>query len=201
MQTHGLTLGFILATALSATTFTFDTLAPYTIIPLTIPSDGISATFSSPQSAVFFVAPIDPLSPSFATLTGNILVSNNSPPDDLEIQFTQLLQSVNLVFALRTSLSEDVFMMDTLRGETLVGSIVASGSVRPGFEFSEGNISLNGGIFDRVRLSSSAQDFAIDNVTVSPASTIPEPSSGVLVSSAIGIAAITLTLARIRAKH
>jgi hypothetical protein len=158
----------------SGATFTFEDFALFSTTPLSTESGTITATFSSPQGAVFFVAPGD----VFSTLSGNILVDSDTEQNALDILFSSPLQRFSVLFALRTSSQVDELRLEALLEGVVTGSASAQGAIPPGLSFPEGSLSFSGAIFDQVRLTSSAEDFAIDNVEATPEFVpIPEPSS------------------------
>jgi hypothetical protein len=111
-----------------------------------------------------------------SALTGNVLLDpgpaglNNLA---LMVVFSAPQTSISLNFA-TNSVAGVLFNLNAFSGASAVGSAAASGVIPLGFSFPEGVISFSGPAFDRVVLSSSALDFAIDNVTVDA---IPEPGA------------------------
>ena len=175
----------------SGATFTLDDFPLFARTPLVTHSGEITATFSSPQGAAFFVAPGD----VFSTLSGNILVDNDPEQNTLDIFFSSPMHSFSVLFALRTSSADDELSLEALLEGVVTGSASARGAVPPGFTFPEGNLSFSGVIFDQVRLTASSEDFAIDNVEVTPEfAPIPEPSSIWLAGA--GLIGAVLILAR-----
>ncbi len=71
-----------------------------------------------------------------------------------------------------------------------MGTNTLPGMFLNGFLFPEGEIAFSGANFDNVVLSTTAPNFAIDNVTVQP-SAVPEPKS--LWMLALGLAAVVLS--------
>lgn len=65
--------------------------------------------------------------------------------------------------------------------------------VLPGFTFPEGEIALSGELFNNIVVSSTATDFAVDNITVA---TAPEPA----VSGLFGLAFLALGIPAIYRK-
>jgi hypothetical protein len=140
--------------------------------PFTDTVSGLAATFtSSGDPAGFVVGPT-----FFSALTGNVLLDpgpaglNNLA---LMVVFSAPQTSISLNFA-TNSAPGVLFNLNAFSGASAVGSAAASGVIPLGFSFPEGVISFSGPAFDRVVLSSSALDFAIDNVTVDA---IPEPGA------------------------
>src|SRR5205814_943359 len=114
----------------------------------------------------------------FSTLTGNILfdpgpaLANNIP---LTISFSAPLTNLSLLFA-TNSAPGVLLVLNAFNGVTPVGTVSAGGVTPPGFTFPEGSLAFTGGPFNRVVLSSTASDFAIDNVSAT-VSAAPEPES------------------------
>ncbi len=160
----------------AASTFNFDSDTVGTNTQFTDTSNGISATFLSPgdpggfsiQPAVFFQA-----------LTGNVLGDPGSSGFQglsLEIDFSTNLSALSLLFSTADFGTASPFTLTAYEGATQVGSVSATGVVPIGFTFPEGEIAYSGG-FNRVVLSSTAPDFAIDDVVVAAA---PEPNTFLL---------------------
>jgi hypothetical protein len=140
---------------------------------------------------VFFVAPGD----VFSTLAGNILVDSDTEQNTLDLLFSSPLQRFSVLFALRTSSPADELRLEALLEGVVTGAASAQGTVPPGLSFPEGRLSFSGAIFDQVRLTASSEDFAIDNVEVTPEfAPIPEPSSIWLAGA--GLIGAVLILAR-----
>jgi hypothetical protein len=157
----------------AAVIFNFDTDNVGTSTQFTDTSGGISATFSSPGDPGGFA--IEPS--TFQALSGNVLgdpgpafLNNLS----LNISFDSKLTAISLVFATGEFGTASPLVLDAYNGSAFVGSASATGFVPNGFFFPEGEIAFVGSAFDRVVLSTVAQDFAIDNVAVAQA---PEPGS------------------------
>jgi hypothetical protein len=188
-------VAFALCKVSAAAVYRFDDVSQGTATPFFVADQGVAATFSSPQGGVFFVT----FTNVFQHLTGNILVDADTNSNELDIDFSEPLLSISLVFALNTLLASDTLELQTSLGGTTVGSTSVTGSVPPGLSFPEGVLSFSGTAFDRVRLTSSAQDFGIDDVSVRPAALgpIPEPSFGPLA----GVALLSITLISTRRRN
>lgn len=168
-----LAIASLLAASTHAAVFDFEHLQLGTTVPFTLTDQGISATFSSPQGGIFFVIPA-----GFSTLTGNVLLDNDSRKSELDILFDVPVSSISLLFGLNYSRLADELTLEAFRDHVLLGSISHGGRIPPGSGFLEGSVFFSGAAFNRVRLSSQAFDFAIDDVTVFRAvSAVPEPSS------------------------
>jgi MYXO-CTERM domain-containing protein len=163
------------ATATAATIFNFDADNQGTSTTFTDTVNGLSATFSSPSSPGSFS-----VQPSFfATLTGNVLggplfQSNVA----LDINFSANLSAIDLLFATADFNTPSPFTLAAYEGNTPVGSNTLPGMFLPGFTFPEGEIAFSGANFNSVVLSTTAPNFAIDNVQVAPGTAAtPEPHS------------------------
>jgi len=149
--------------------------------PFVIGVDGINVSFASP--AVFSVG-----ASFFSTLTGHILLDADPIVGNLVIGFSSLVQNVSLNFATNSGVGPSLLLQAFTGGigGTLVGSASVAGVVPIGLSFPEGVIGLSGVAFDTLRLSTTAQDFAVDNIQFVNA--VPEPTSLLLFGSgAIGV--------------
>lgn len=178
------------ATAQAGAIFTFDGDAPGTTTQFTDTVNGLSATFSSPADPGGFQ-----IQPSiFQALTGNVLgdpgpsLANDIP---LTVTFSQELSAITAVFATADFGPPSPFTLTAFEGNTLVGSVSATGIVPAGFTFPEGEIAFAGPAFNTVVFSSAAPDFAIDQVATAAA---PEPS----LMGLVGLALITFGAIRPR---
>jgi uncharacterized repeat protein (TIGR01451 family) len=168
-------LGRCMGTGLG--TLNFEAVPSGTTTPFsrTNPADTTAATFSSPDGAVFSVGNSSFNSASgFNSLSGRTLSDNDATPHRLDILFNPPLQSINLVFALNTAAPGNTLNMEVLNGTDTVDNVTAPGLFPGnGFAFPEGSISFSGHTFDQVRLTSTAQDFAIDDVNTTAAGAAP----------------------------
>ena len=175
-------------TAQAASIFTFDNDTVGTTTAFTDTVNGISAAFTSPADPGGFE--IEPT--IFQALSGNVLgdpgpnFANNIP---LTITFNQELTAFTTVFATADFGAPSPFTLTAYQGNTLVGTVSATGIVPAGFTFPEGEIAFEAPAFNTVVLSSTAPDFAIDQVAVA---TAPEPA----LSGFVGIALLTLGMVR-----
>jgi hypothetical protein len=190
---------FLAAAALSAaanasTTFNFDGDNLGTSTNFTDTVNGISATFSSSADPGGFV-----VYPSFfETLTGNVLGDPGPAGQDnltLIISFSQNISAVVLDFATSDFITPSPLTLTAYENSTSVGSNTQSGQFLPGFTFPEGEIAFDGTIFNQIVISSTATDFAVDNISVIPANA-PEPTSCALLGA--GLLAIGIPAARRR---
>ena len=158
-------------------------------------SGGISGTFSSSGDPGGFQ-----VGPSFfKTLTGQVLLDpgpaglNNLT---LTVLFSTTGSSITLDFATNSSAGVP-FDLSAYDGSTLVGTATVTGTIPSGFTFPEGAISFSGATFNEVVLSApAATDFAVDNIAFTTGTSVPEPSTALLMF--FGASAL-LTLARRRA--
>ncbi len=190
------TLRLLLAAVLGLTAhasvimFDFDADAIDTSTQFSDTAGGLSATFSSPGDPGGFV--VQPT--MFQALNGNVLGDpgpaglSNIP---LTIDFSSDLSAIDLVFATADFGTPSPFTLTAYSGGTQVGSTSATGTVPAGFTFPEGELAFVGPAFDRVVLSTTAPDFAIDEVA---AVTTPEPAAiwfaglGLIAFAAAGLA-------------
>jgi hypothetical protein len=163
----------------------FESVALGTADPFSVVADGVTATFLSP--GFFFVAP----AMNAANVSGRALLDNDPTVLPLFVSFSSSLESISLNFALNAAGSTTPFTLTALSGGTggtPVGSTTVFGATTPGFLFPGGLIGFSGAVFDTVRFSSTAQDFAVDNITF--ATPVPEPASLTLLG--IGLAGASL---------
>jgi hypothetical protein len=135
----------------------------------------------------------------FNTLNGNVIGdpgpagANNLA---LSIGFSHDIGAVTLDFATADFASPSPLTLTAYENSNLVGSVSATGNVPGGFLFPEGQVSFTGGTFNQLVISSSAPDFAIDNIN---ATTAPEPAPVALLGAsllALGIPALRRRSAR-----
>jgi hypothetical protein len=176
----------------ASTIFNFDTDNFGTSTNFTDTVDGLSATFSSAADPGGFVV----YSSIFETLTGNVLGDPGPAGLDglaLTINFSQDLSAVVLDFATSDFSTPSPLTLTAYENASLVGSNTSSGQFLPGFTFPEGEIAFDGATFNQLVISSTAMDFAVDNITVA---TAPEPTSIALLS----ISLLALGIPRLRRK-
>ncbi|HKD09513.1 MAG TPA: PEP-CTERM sorting domain-containing protein [Bryobacteraceae bacterium] len=179
------------AHAATISTFNFDNDALGTSTTFTDTDNGLSAIFSSSADPGGFV-----VYPSmFETLTGNVLGdpgpagANNIA---LDINFSQDLSALTFDFATADFSTPSPLTLQAFENSTLVGSTTFPGQFLPGFNFPEGEIAFSGATFNNVVISTTAPDFAVDNIQAIAATTAPEPgtlgmmAAGVLLSG-IGV--------------
>jgi hypothetical protein len=158
------------APSAAAQTFDFETTPAFTAVPFSATSGGLTATFTSPLG--FMVQP----SP-FSTLTGRVLLESDPTAGPLTITFSAPLTGISLLFGLNAPFAPASLTLQALMGVTVVGSTSAPGVVPPGFIFPEGSLAFSGATFNSVMLSSTAPDFAIDDIVARQATVVPEPAT------------------------
>jgi hypothetical protein len=184
----------LLCAAANATTvfdFNADNLGTSTTFTDTV--NGLAATFSSSADPGGFV-----VYPSmFETLTGNVLGDPGpAQANDLAlvINFSQNLSGITLDFATADFNTPSAFTLTAYENSNPVGLATSTGAFLSGFTFPEGEIAFAGGAFNQVVLSSTAPDFAVDNISVAGAA--PEPSGLAL----LGAGLLTLCVRGLRRK-
>ncbi len=113
----------------------------------------------------------------FETLTGNVLGDPGPAGLDglsLLVQFSQNLSAATLDFATADFGTPSPLTLTAYENSTLVGSATSNGQFLSGFAFPEGEIAFQGGAFDSIVISSTAMDFAVDNINVVAS---PEPAA------------------------
>jgi hypothetical protein len=145
-------------------------------------SNGLTATFSSPAFAGGFAVALVPFfAPPFS---GNILYDPGRQPVSniaLDIAFSSNLTSISMDFATDGT---GPFALAAFEGGVPVGSVVATGTIRAGFQYPQGSITFSGVTFDSIELiAPSTPHFAIDNVDAAIAT--PEPTSLVLLGTGL----------------
>jgi hypothetical protein len=179
-------LALLCAAANASTVFNFDGDAPGTSTAFTDTVNGISATFSSSADPGGFV-----VYPSmFETLTGNVLGDPGPAFQDnltLAVDFSQGLAAITLDFATSDFITPSPLTITAYENGVLVGSATSTGQFLAGFNFPEGEIAFGGGIFNQLFISSTATDFAVDNLNVVAA---PEPGTFALLGAALLLSGI-----------
>ena len=182
------------AAANASTIFNFDGDSLGTSTTFTDTVGGLSATFSSPGAPGGFV-----IYPTiFDTLTGNVL-GDPGPAglDDLSltVAFSQDLSAVSLDFATSDFNAASPLTLTAYQNAQMIGSIQAMGTVPDGFFFPEGQIAFSSGAFNRIVISTTAPDFAVDNIA---AIATPEPALFPLLG--LGLAVIAFCSWRARSR-
>lgn len=173
--------------ALQAQTFDFEgaeTPIGWTT-PFSVTRDGLTASFSSTNNAAPSVYVVS--NSFFSTLTGRVLLdADGVNTTALQVLFDRPLTTAAMKFALNATDTPASFTLMAYLGATLVGQVSASGTIPPQFGFPEGQIAFtDAGGFDRIVLSSTATDFAIDDVTVRQAQVVPEPATVALLGAGV----------------
>ena len=166
--------------------FDGDNLGTTTTFTDTDPITGLSATFSSAADPGGFVV----YPSTFQTLTGNVLGDPGPAGQDnltLDVGFSTELTAITLNFATSDFTTPSPLTLQAYQNSILVGSTTLPGMFLSGSTFPEGEIAFGGAGFNRVAISSTATDFAVDNITVA---TAPEP--GPLASFAVGLVCLAL---------
>ena len=173
-----LAVGAISATAKAATIFNFDTDNLGTSTTFTDTVNGLSATYSSNADPGGFVI----YSSMFETLTGNVLGDPGPAGQDglsLDIAFNGELNAIELNFATADFTTPSPLTLTAFQNTQQLGSTTSTGMFLNGFVFPEGEIAFDGANFNNVVISSTAPDFAVDNITVVSSNTgvssVPEP--------------------------
>ena len=193
----------VLATIASATasttstasgqTFDFETVPVGTTMPLSMSSGGLAATFTDGEG--FSVQP----APFLNTLTGNVLRDFDAASHPLTITFSAPLTGVSLRFATNEVLGTAGLTLEARLGAALVGRVSVPGVVPDEWLYPEGVISFTGPAFTSIVLSSTASDFAVDDVVVTRAGVVPEPSAAALVGT--GVVIVVVAARRFRTRN
>jgi hypothetical protein len=193
------TIRFVLAAAAlcaaanASTIFNFDGDSLGTSTGFTDTVNGLSATFSSTADPGGFVV----YQSMFETLTGNVLGDPGPAGLDnlaLSIYFSGNLAAVTLDFATSDFSIPSPLTLTAYENSKLIGSASATGQFLNGFSFPEGEIAFSGNPFNEIVISSSATDFAVDNIAVAPA---PEPATCTL----LGIALVGVGVPALRSRR
>jgi hypothetical protein len=188
-----LTAAVLCAAANASTVFNFDSdnLGATTTFTNTV--NGLSATFSSSADPGGFVV----YQSMFETLTGNVLGDPGPAGMDnlaLSVNFSANLAAVEFDFATSDFSTPSPLTLTAYQNSKLIGSVSSKGQFLSGFSFPEGEIAFAGNPFNRIVISSTATDFAVDNIAVSAA---PEPATCAL----LGIALLTLGVPALRRRR
>lgn len=188
-----LTAAALCGAAHASTVFNFDNDNLGTTTGFTDTVNGLSATFSSSSDPGGFVV----YQSIFETLTGNVLGDPGPLGLDnlsLSVDFSANLAAVTLDFATSDFSTPSPLTLEAYENSTLIGSATATGQFLNGFSFPEGEIAFAGSPFNQIVISSTASDFAVDNIAVAPA---PEPTTYAL----LGIALLALGVPALRSKR
>jgi len=150
-------------------------------------SNGISAMFTSPGDPGGFGVQQS----FFSGLTGNVLIDPGPAGLDrlpLTIRFSSLMGSLDLDFAVNATDPVPLTLAAFFDGAA-VGTVAASGALPSAdSQAREGHISFHEASFNSITLTSDANDFAVDNLTVAETSSAPEPASFWLIGVGMALA-------------
>lgn len=185
-------LGAHLASAGAVTVlFDFENQPIYTETPFSIAGGGITATFSGPKDVdpgAFGIASNFP-SPTglqYRLMSGDFLTIGSAfgaSGSALTITSSALLADFTFDFALDDPLATSTLSFSTNAGGT--GS--AHAGLASGFRYPEGTLSFSGAAFTSLTITSSAIDFQIDNLRVTPVIAVPEPTSLLLLVAGLPV--------------
>lgn len=173
------------APAAAAQTLDFESVPVGTSTRFFADVGGISTLFTSSTAEEFIVMP-----GFFSTLTGNVLADNGPLQSTLWINFSSPVSGVFMSFATN---GPGIVTLEARIADAWVVGATAEGVVPDGFAFPEGTIGFSSPTdFQAIRLSATSPDFAIDDLRISQAVVIPEPSTVLLLGSgllALGVGA------------
>jgi hypothetical protein len=149
-----------------AVIFTFDN-EQFSSTPFTDTVGNLSATFKSSGDPFT----VDNGGTFFSFAANGFILLGPATTVTLTVSFIPELSSVSMNFG---TVSATAFNLSAFENGTLVGTASVTGA-RQGFTFPEGIITFNGGVFNSIQLTTSAQGFAIDNLSADPA--VPEANS------------------------
>jgi hypothetical protein len=187
------------AHAATVSEFNFDNDNLGTTTTFTDRSGALSATFSSSADPGGFI-----IFPSiFETLTGNVLGGpgpSNASNIALDIAFNQALSAITLNFATDDFSTPSPLTLAAYDNATPVGSTTLTGEYLSGFQFPEGEIAFDGANFNSVVISTTAPDFAVDNILVTTVG-VPEPGTISMIATGLlltGVGAVRRRNASLR---
>jgi len=180
------------ASSAQATTFNLDGVAAGTGTPLTLTSDGISATLSSAADPGGFDIAL-----SFFSFTSGNVILTPGPAGAcclaLDIKFSQTMTSFSAPFG--TDGLGPLALLAELSGAS-IGGTTAVGMVTGDFNFPEGTISFSGAAFDQIVLSDSTDPyFAIGSFAAAGPTNVPEPNT--LALFGLGLVGVGLSRRRL----
>lgn len=164
----------------SAATFTFETTASGTALPLTLTNGDVTAAFTG-QASVCSATGV------FQGLSGNVLIqsfcSTTAQSGAVGIAFSSLLTSASFNFA--TAGGIGTITVAAFNGNTPTYTNTYTSSVPAGYFNGEGTVSFSAA-FTRLTLTP-ATILAIDNLAVNAAA-VPEPASWAMMIAGFGLA-------------
>lgn len=189
---------------LNPATLDFESLALGTTTPIDVEFAGLTATLWSPGGNVFSVVDeFQESSVGFEALTGNVLLDTDQALHALILDFLpapaipgRVPDFVSLNFALRAttgSLTLRHYARIPGEADRLVDSVTIHGVVPDGYFYAEGSIaSASYEWFDYAVITSTAPDFAIDDLRVEQAEVYltPEPATAALTGAGLIAAAL-----------
>jgi len=160
--------------------YDFESTPSGTALPITLTSNGLTATFSGSASVCSSAG-------LFTILSGNVVIQDlcaGGQSGALGMSFSQTLNSLSFDFA--TAVGNSPLTVNLFEGATLVGTDTFTPTVNNGSDDFQGVATITGN-FNSVRLSD-ADLLAFDNVDAVPT---PEPGSLALLGSGfLGLAGI-----------
>lgn len=170
-------------------TFDLQTVSVGAFTPLSQTVDGVTATFSSPTPFAYSVQNDGTTLFKLSQLSGNYLNPNSALALELDIAFSQPVDSISVSFATVEGHIMSSLFLDAFLNATPVGSASAAGSLIPGdTQWPQGTVSFTGATFNRVTLNvppqgaEPATTFLADTVVVNtvtepPPTPVPEPTT------------------------
>jgi hypothetical protein len=167
-------------------TFDLQTVSVGAFTPLSQTVDGVTATFSSPTPFAYSVQNDGTTLFKLSQLSGNYLNPNSALALELDIAFSQPVDSISVAFVTAED-HTSTLVLDAFLGASPVGSASAAGSRIPGdTQWPQGTVSFTGTTFDRVTLNipdpvdEGTATFLADTIIVNtqpPPTPVPEPTS------------------------
>jgi hypothetical protein len=160
-----------LPAAATTATFDFDADVPFTVTPFADTNNGVTATFGLPGQ--WEISPIAPgallmSSGNVLGITGAVSGANKL---EVTIRFSQPITSISFSFVLSDASAS------ILLSNGFGGTASAMGTIPVGFRLPEGSLSFSGAPSPFIGLTSTADQFAVDNIVVTTAE-VPIPNVG-----------------------